>query len=327
MEILQDLEIPSHQNLLQSFEYGADAAIYKLDENKALVFTADFFTPVVDNPYIFGQIAAVNALSDIYVCGAKPLLALNLICFPRKELPKEILKEILKGGLSKIKEAGALLVGGHSIDDQEPKYGLAVIGITNPVHIISNKNAKPGDLLYLTKPLGTGILITAYKGRLFNENSEIYFKMIKNMTRLIDKETEVMLELEIKAATDVTGFGLLGHALEMATASKQDLIIYTHKVPVFEEAKEFISMGIIPQGDHHNLSFCKKFVKTHPQVSEDMLILLCDAQTSGGVLVAVPKEKKDAFEKRMLEKGIGLLEPIGEVKSPENSCPTVKVLP
>lgn len=327
MEILRDLEIPSHPDLLQSFEYGADAAIYKLDDRRALVFTADFFTPVVDDPYIFGQIAAVNALSDIYICGGKPVLALNLICFPRKNLPMEVLKEILKGGLSKIREAGALLVGGHSIDDQEPKYGLAVLGIADPNHIISNKNAKPGDLLYLTKPIGTGILITAYKGRLFRESSEIYLKMIKSMTRLIDQEAEIMLELEINAATDITGFGLLGHALEMATASKQDLVIHASKVPIFEEAKDFISMGIIPEGDYHNLNFCKKFIKIAPQVPEDMLILLCDAQTSGGVLLSVPKEKKEEFERRMLEKGLDLIEPIGEVKSLEGSCPTVFLLP
>lgn len=327
MEILKDLEIPSHPDLLQSFEHGADAAIYKLDDQRALVFTADFFTPVVDDPYTFGQIAAVNSLSDIYVCGGKPVLALNLICFPQKNLPKEILKEILRGGLSKIKEAGALLVGGHSIEDQEPKYGLAVLGITDPNQIISNKNAKPGDLLYLTKPLGTGILITAYKGRLFKESSEIYLNMIKNMTRLIDKEAEIMLELEINAATDITGFGLLGHALEMANASKQDLVIYASKVPIFEEAKDFVSMGIIPEGDHHNLNFCKKFIKIDPQIPEDMLILLCDAQTSGGVLISVPKEKKEEFERRMLERGLNFTEPIGEVRFPEGFCPTVLLLP
>lgn len=327
MDILKDLEIPSHPDLLQSFEHGADAAIYKLDDKRALVFTADFFTPVVDNPYTFGQIAATNALSDIYVCGGKPILALNLICFPRKNLPKEILKEILRGGFSKIKEAGALLVGGHSIEDQEPKYGLAVIGIADPNHIISNKNAKSGDLLYLTKPIGTGILITAYKGRLFKENSELYLKMIESMTRLIDKEAEIMLELKITAATDVTGFGLLGHALEMANASKKDLVIYTSKVPIFEEARDFVSMGIIPEGDHHNLNFCKKFIKIDSQVPEDMIILLCDAQTSGGVLVAVPEEKKEEFEKKMLEKGLNFIEPIGEVKLPEDSCPKVLLVP
>jgi len=318
--------LPYHPDLIQSFEYGADAAIFRLNKDTALVFSADFFTPVIDDPFIFGQIAAANALSDIYVCGGKPLLALNLICFPQKGIPKKILEEILKGGLSKIKEAEALLVGGHSIDDPEPKYGLAVVGIVNPEKIISNKYAKEGDLLYLSKPIGLGILITAYKGKLLSENSEIYGKIIQTMTELNNKIAEVLSELDIKAATDITGFGLLGHALEMAVASKKDLIIYAHKVPYFKEAKEFIEMGIIPEGDYHNLNFCKKHVTIHPDVSENEQILLCDAQTSGGFLIAVPAEKSELFEKKAEEKGIKVFL-IGEVKNPENTCPTVRVLP
>ena len=322
---MRDLELPQHPDLIQSFEYGADAAIFRLNKDTALVFSADFFTPVIDNPFFFGQIAAANALSDIYVCGGKPLLALNLICFPRKGIPKEILKKILEGGLSKIKEAGALLVGGHSIDDPEPKYGLAVIGTVNPEKIISNKYAKENDLLYLSKPIGLGILITAYKGKLISENSNIYKNMIQTMTELNNKIAEVLLELDIKAATDITGFGLLGHALEMAVASKKDLIIYAHRVPHFKEAKEFIEMGIIPEGDYNNLNFCKKNEEINSDVSENDLILLCDAQTSGGFLIAVPPEKQKIFEKRTKEKNLNIWL-IGEVKNPKN-CPTVKVLP
>jgi len=326
VEILKDLELPYHPDLIQSFEYGADAAIFKINKNTALIFSADFFTPVIDDPFVFGQIAAANALSDIYVCGGKPLLALNLICFPRKGIPKEILKKILEGGLSKIKEAGALLVGGHSIDDPEPKYGLAVVGTAHPEKIISNKNAKEGDLLYLSKPIGLGILITAYKGKLLDKNSNIYKDMIKTMTELNDKIAEILLELDIRAATDITGFGLLGHALEMAIASKKDLIIYVHRVPCFKEAKEFIEMGIIPEGDYNNLNYCKKNIKIHPEVLENDLILLCDAQTSGGFLIAVPSEKQEIFEKRVKEKNIET-SLIGRVKESENTCPTVKVLP
>ncbi len=327
MEILQGLELPSHPNLIQSFENGADAGIYKLNEETALIFTADFFTPVVDDPYIFGQIAAANSLADVYVCGGKPLLALNLICFPKKGLPKEMLKDILKGGLEKIKEAGALLVGGHSVDDPEPKYGLAVVGVVHPDKIITNRNAKAGDLLYLSKPIGTGILITAYKGKLVDESSSIYRDMIDTMTELNNKISELMVELDLKAATDITGFGLLGHALEMAFASKKILVIHAHKVPFFREAKEFIQMGIIPEGDYNNLNFCKKYIKVHPEVKEDDLMLLCDAQTSGGILVAVPPEKKEIFEKKAIEKGLYSLKLIGEVKEPEEGCPTVEVLP
>jgi selenide,water dikinase len=327
VEILKDLEIPSHPDLIQSFEYGADAAIFKINENTALIFSADFFTPVIDDPFVFGQIAAANALSDIYVCGGKPLLALNLICFPKKDIPKEILKKILEGGLSKIKEAGALLVGGHSIDDPEPKYGLAVVGIAHPEKIISNKNAKEGDLLYLSKPIGLGILITAYKGNLLDEKSNIYKAMIKTMTELNDKIARILLELDIKAATDITGFGLLGHALEMAIASKKDLIIYAHRVPYFKEAKDFIEMGIIPEGDYNNLNYCKKYIEIHPEVSENDLILLCDAQTSGGFLIAVPSEKQEVFEKKAIDAGLNNLALIGEVKNPEGHCPTVRVYP
>jgi selenide,water dikinase len=327
VEILKDLEIPSHPYLIQSFEYGADAAIFKINENTALIFSADFFTPVIDDPFVFGQISAANALSDIYVCGGKPLLALNLICFPKKGIPKEILKKILEGGLSKIKEAGALLVGGHSIDDPEPKYGLAVVGIAHPEKIISNKNAKEGDLLYLSKPIGLGILITAYKGNLLDEKSNIYKAMIKTMTELNDKIARILLELDIKAATDITGFGLLGHALEMAIASKKDLIIYAHKVPYFKEAKDFIEMGIIPEGDYNNLNYCKKYIEIHPEVSENDLILLCDAQTSGGFLIAVPSEKQEVFEKKAIDAGLNNLALIGEVKNPEGHCPTVRVYP
>ena len=325
-EILNSLEIPSHPNLIQSFEYGADAAIFKLTEDKALIYSADFFTPVIDDPFIFGQIAVANALSDIYVCGGKPLLALNLICFPKKGIPKEVLKEIIKGGLSKIKEAGALLVGGHSVDDPEPKYGLAVIGIAHPEKIISSKNAKEGDLLYLSKPIGLGILITAYKGNLLDKSSNTCKEMIKTMTELNSKIAEVLIELNIKAATDITGFGLLGHALEMAIASRKELIIYAHKVPHFKEAKEFIEMGIIPEGDYSNLDFCKNFVEIHPEISETEFILLCDAQTSGGILAAVPPEKKEVFENKAKEKKINVSF-IGEVRKIENGCPTVKVLP
>lgn len=326
MEVLKNLEIPSHPNLIQSFEYGADAGIYKLDDNKALIFSADFFTPVVDDPYVFGQIAVANSLSDIYVCGGKPLLAINLICFPKKEIPKEVLEEILKGGLSKMKEAEVLLVGGHSVDDPELKYGLAVIGIAHPKKIITNKYAKAEDLLYLSKPIGLGILITAYKGNLFSKDTPLYKKMINTMTELNNKLSEIMIEIELKCATDITGFGLIGHALEMAIASKKDIIIYAHKVPYFKEAKEFIQMGIIPEGDYQNLNFCKKNIRINPQLSEEDLILLCDAQTSGGFLVAVPPEKKEIFEKKANEKNIPI-QLIGEVKNPQNECPTVEILP
>jgi len=288
------------------------------------VFTADFFTPIVDDPFVFGQIAVANSLSDIYVVGAKPLLALNLISFPKKGLPREILTRILQGGLLKLQEAGALLVGGHSVDDPEPKYGLAVVGITHPEKIITNKNAKVGDLLYLTKPLGTGILATAFKGKLFTESDPPYHEMVSLMTALNKDISEIMVEVGIKCATDITGFGLIGHSLEMAYASKKRFIIYANKVPFLKSALDFARMGIIPEGDYENLNFCENLVKISPEIKEEVRILLADAQTSGGILLCVPKNLKEKFEKTAFERNFYSFYQIGEVaKGP----PGVEILP
>ncbi len=279
---------------------------------------------MVDDPFVFGQIAVANSLSDIYVTGAKPLLALNLISFPKKGLPRELLKKILEGGLSKIKEAGALLVGGHSVDDPEPKYGLAVIGIIHPEKIITSKNAQPGDLLYLTKPLGTGILATAYKGRLFDEKSPLYKRMVETMIELNKIPAEIMVEAGIKSATDITGFGLIGHALEMANASKVKMVFFFHKIPYFKEALEFAKKGIIPEGDYDNLNYCEKLVKFDPYLKDYQRVILADAQTSGGFLISCPKEKREILETLAFERGFYSLYLVGEVKEGE---PSVEVLP
>lgn len=324
MEILKELPIPSHPDLLQSFEHGADSAIYRLTPEIALVFSADFLTPVVDDPYVFGQIAVANSLSDIYVTGAKPLLALNLIAFPKKGVSRDILKQILEGGLSKLREADTLLVGGHSVDDPQPKYGLAVIGTVSPEKIITNRLATPGDLLYLTKPLGTGILTTAFKARLFEENSPTYNRMVQVMTQLNRTASELLVELGLRCATDITGFGLIGHALEMAQASQKKLVLYSHKIPFLKEALYYAGMGIIPEGDYENLNFCKNLVRFHPEVRETHRILLADAQTSGGLLFCCPREKKDLLEKRAFERGFYSLYLVGEVFEGEGS---VEILP
>ena len=324
MEVLKELPLPSHPDLIQSFEHGADAAIYRLTPDLALVFSADFFTPVVDDPFVFGQIAVVNSLSDIYVAGAKPLLALNLIGFPKKGLSREILKKILEGGLTKLKEARALLVGGHSVDDPEPKYGLAVVGVVNPSKVITNREAKEGDLLYLTKPLGTGILTTAFKGRFFREDDPPYKEMVSIMTTLNKEISEIMVEVGIRCATDITGFGLLGHALEVAFASQKKLIIYAGKVPYLKSALDFARMGIIPEGDYENLNFCERLVKISPEIKDEIRILLADAQTAGGVLLCVPRELKEKFEKTAIERGFYSFYQIGEVVS---GPPSIEVLP
>lgn len=316
--------MPEHPNLIQSFEYGADAAIFKLTSEIALVFSVDFFTPVVNDPYTFGQIAVANSLSDIYVVGAKPFLALNLIAFPKKGLSRDILKKILEGGLSKIKEASALLVGGHSVDDPEPKYGLAVLGIVHPEKIITAKGARPGDLLYLTKPLGTGILATAFKGGLFTEENPIYKKMVETMCELNKLPSEIMVEVGVKAATDITGFGLIGHALEMAEASNTKLVFYFHKIPYFKEALNFIKQGIIPEGDYENLNYCERLVKFSDSIKESEKFILADAQTSGGILFACPREKKSILEESAFMKGFYNLYLIGEVKE---GPPSIEILP
>ncbi|BAU23865.1 selenide, water dikinase [Caldimicrobium thiodismutans] len=278
----------------------------------------------MNDPYVFGQIAATNSLSDIYVTGGRPLLALNLISFPKKGLPREILKRILEGGLSKIKEAGALLVGGHSVDDPEPKYGLAVVGIAHPEKIITTKGARAGDLLYLTKPLGTGILATAFKGGFFNEESPIYQKIIELMTELNKVPSELMLEVGLTTATDITGFGLIGHALEMASASEKKLIFYFKRIPYLKEALHFVKQGIIPEGDYDNLNYCETLVKFHPQIGAAEKFILADAQTSGGILLACPREKKEFFEKRAIEKGFYSLYLVGEVTE---GPPSLEILP
>lgn len=265
-----------------------------------------------------------NSLSDIYVVGAKPLLALNLISFPKKGLSKEILKKILEGGLVKIKEAEALLVGGHSVDDPEPKYGLAIVGICHPEKIITAKGAKPGDLLYLTKPLGTGILATAFKGGLFDEKSPIYKKMTDTMCELNKKASEIMVEVGVNAATDITGFGLIGHALEMAEASKCTLCFYFAKIPYFKEALKFAKEGIIPEGDYENLNYCEKLVKFSDKIKDYERIMLADAQTSGGLLIACPKDKRKLLEEKAFARGFYSLYLVGEVKE---GPPSIIVLP
>ncbi|OAG27591.1 selenide, water dikinase [Thermodesulfatator autotrophicus] len=310
-EILKDLPIFKDPNLLVGFEGASDAAIYRLTDDLALICTLDFFTPIVDDPYWFGQIAAANSLSDVYAMGGKPLLALNIVCFPRKE-DKKILKEILRGGIDKIKEAEAVLAGGHSVDDQEIKYGLSVVGLVHPEKYVSNSGTKPGDVLFLTKPLGTGILATAIKGGLASSDTEK--RMIEVMATLNKAASQAMTEVGVSAATDITGFGLLGHALEMAQASRVTLVIQAKSVPVIKEALEFARMGIIPEGDYANVCFCQNSVEIQGEIDEALLSVLYDAQTSGGLLISVPETKADEFYTKLLEKGVFEAARIGQVE-------------
>lgn len=251
----------------------------------------DFFTPVVNDPYTYGQIAAANSLSDIYAMGGDPLLALNIVCFPDCLSP-DILAEILKGGHDKVKESGALLVGGHSVSDDEPKYGLSVTGIIDPKDVLTNANAKEGDFIVLTKPLGLGILNTAIKADLLDE--ETYQEAVKVMTTLNKYGKEAMDKCGgINSATDITGFGLLGHSLEMAQGSDVTIKLYSDKIPLIKGAKENAQMGIIPAGAYDNKRFIGDKVHFRDGVQQYLKDIMFDPQTSGGLLISVNKENKD----------------------------------
>ena len=281
------MELPreTDPNLIVGKETSEDAGVYRLNDNLALIQTLDFFTPIVNDPYDFGRIAAANALSDVYAMGGRPLTAMNIVCFPIGTMDKEILKEILRGGLEKIHEAGAVLAGGHSVDDVELKYGLSVTGLVSPDKVWTNGGAQPGDALILTKPLGTGILATAIKAGLISPEAEK--QVIEVMATLNNKAAEVMSTYSVHACTDITGFGLLGHALEMARASKVTISIEVHKVPVLSEVLDHAGLGLIPAGSYANRNFCASHVREVGSIDPMYLDIIADAQTSGGLLIAL----------------------------------------
>lgn len=285
-----------------------------MNDETAIVQTVDFFTPVVDDPYSFGQITAANALSDIYAMGAKPLLALNIIGFPKKVLPLDVLVEILKGGAAKVKEAGALLVGGHTIDDDEPKYGLAVTGLVHPDRVVTNAGALPGDVLFLTKPLGTGIITTAIKGDLVDEQT--HQAAVEIMVTLNDRAASAMAETGVNACTDVTGFGLLGHLYEMVSASGTGGRVYLNRVPFLERAYALALMGMVPAGAYRNLQYLKECVRWVVKAEEVERLILADPQTSGGLLISVPRAKAKVLNENLVRAGVSGVE-IGEIVESE----------
>lgn len=282
------IQKPDHPNLLVGIETSDDAAVYKINDDIALIQTVDFFTPVVDDPYTFGQIAATNALSDVYAMGGDPVLALNIVCFPDC-LDPSILSEILRGGQDKVIEAGAVLVGGHSVSDDEPKYGLSVAGFVHPLKIMANNQAKPGDVLILTKPLGVGIINTAIKAEMASETASR--EAVLSMTTLNRIGKEAMQNVSgVHSVTDITGFGLLGHAIEMAEGSNVTFRLKSNDIPYIDAAKEYANMGLIPAGAYKNRDFFAKrtFISEYvPTFLEDILY---DPQTSGGLLISVAKE-------------------------------------
>jgi len=292
-------------------ETSDDAGVYRLTPEIALIQTVDFFTPIVNDPYDFGRVAAANALSDVYAMGGKPLTCMNIVCFPVKDMDKLIFRSILEGGLDIVHKAEALMVGGHSVEDPELKYGLSVTGIVHPERFLTNAGARPGDVLVLTKPLGTGILATALKGRMLDDRTTAIVTEI--MATLNKDAAEAMQEVGAHACTDITGFGLLGHGLEMAKGSKVCIRFYAGNVPVIPEAKTFASMGLIPAGSHLNERFCAKHLDVGHGIDSLLLNILADAQTSGGLLISVAKEKGDELVKKLRDRTTPAAHIVGEV--------------
>lgn len=292
-------------------ERAEDAGVYKLREDLAIVQTLDFFTPIVDDPYTFGQVAAANSLSDVYAMGGKPIVAMNIVCFPIKKMDISILQEILKGGLDKMREAEVLLVGGHSVEDDELKYGLSVTGTIHPQKVLTNKGARAGDSLILTKPLGTGIINTALKGKMADENS--VYKSIECMSALNKKASELMTEVDVHACTDVTGFGLLGHACEMIEGEDVGMVIDSSTVPILPGTEEYAMMGLIPGGTIRNRDFRLPMIERAADISDEKLLILFDAQTSGGLLISVSEQNAYSLLEKLHREGVREAAIIGEV--------------
>jgi selenide,water dikinase len=293
---------------LAGFKNYEDAAVYKLNETQALIFTLDLITPIVDDPYIFGQIAAANALSDIFAMGGKPLLALNIVCFPENRL--DDLKLVLKGGAKKIVEAGAILAGGHTLKDKEPKYGLAVVGLICPKDIIYNNKPQEGDLLILTKPLGTGILSTALKNDMAEPTT--IKKAIFWMTKL-NQLPEELLKLSIHSLTDITGFGLIGHLSEMLTNKNLGAELQINNIPVLKGLDKYISSGMIPGGTMKNKENYSCRVEKKQGIPSEQEIILYDAQTSGGLLLAIKPEQAEKAKTLLYQQGFTLSQIIGKI--------------
>ncbi len=299
-----------------------DAGVYKLTEELAVIQTIDFFTPIVDDPYIFGQIAAANALSDVYAMGGKPLTAMNIVCFPTESLDISVLQSILRGGVDKMREAGVALVGGHSIDDTELKYGLSVMGVVHPKRLLTNSGAKAGDKLILTKPLGTGIISTAVKAGVVDEKTAA--KVAGCMATLNDKASGLTQAVRVHACTDITGFGFLGHTTQLAKNSRIGIVIDSTSVPFFPEAGELAKQGFCPAGLQRNREVYSHCVEMTSEIPIHIQNILFDPQTSGGLLICVAPGKAELLLRRLREAGVEEAVIIGEVVSNPKQVVTVR---
>ncbi len=312
------MPLQSDPNLIAGIESAEDAGVYKLSDDLAIIQTLDFFTPIVDDPYIFGQVAAVNSLSDVYAMGGKPITAMNIVCFPINKMDISILRQVLLGGLNKMREAGVILVGGHSVEDNELKYGLSVTGTVHPEKVLLNRGARVGDKLILTKPLGTGIVNTALKGEMADD--DLVAKSTKCMLTLNKKAAELMTEFpDIHACTDVTGFGFLGHACEMVEGSNVGMLIHSSSVPYFQEIQELVEMGIVPGGLHRNREFRMHMIEVGADCPGWMVDILFDPQTAGGLLFSLPAQQAEELLQKMHKEGTEEAAIVGEVVSEPKS--------
>jgi len=288
---------PVLKNNIGGYQTSDDCSIYPISNNELLIQSVDFFTPIVDDPYDFGRIAAANALSDIYAMGGKPIFALNITCFPTDDLPIEVLHQILKGGNDIAKNAGIPILGGHSIKDKEPKYGLVVTGVVNKKQLLKNNTAKKGDVLVLTKPIGTGIISTAIKKGLASKKD---IKNITNsMTSLNENAANAMSKIKVNACTDITGYGLLGHITEMCSSSNVKAILNFENIPFIENVHNFAQKNIIPGGTKKNLSCFESHIKFNNHINDIQKLMLADAQTSGGLLIALPYKNSEKLIKEL----------------------------
>ena len=310
MQVLSKLPQVEHPDLLVGSSTGDDAAVYRLDDTIGLVLTVDFFTPITDDPYEFGSVAAANSLSDVYAMGGRPLVALNVVGFPAA-LAGEMLGDVLRGGYDKAAEANCLIVGGHTVDDNEPKYGLSVVGLVEPGRQVSNAGARAGDALVLTKPLGTGIVTTGCKAGVAPPGS--VETAVETMATLNRAASEAMMAVGVNACTDVTGFGLMGHLTGMLRASGVSAVINASAAPVLPGVDELLAQGVAPGGTHRNQAGVADYVEWDGSVSAEQRLLLCDAQTSGGLLISVPEERLSTLLDELEKRGVPTREVIGSI--------------
>ena len=306
------LEFPTDSNVIVGLEKADDAGVYKVSDDLAIIQTVDFFTPIVDDPYEFGQIAAANALSDVYAMGGVPKTAMNLVAFPLKDMDMSVLRQIIQGGLDKMREAGVVLVGGHSVEDKELKYGLSVTGFIHPDRVLTKKNLKAGDHLILTKPLGTGIINTAIKGGLASK--EITDTVTRLMATLNRDAAEIMEHYPVHACTDITGFGFLGHIAEMVVDSGAGIRIQTDRVPILPQTLDYAGMGLLPAGAYKNREFFERHVGFAPRVDPLIQDILFDPQTSGGLLICVEGDRAHDLLQALKQKGIHDASIVGQVE-------------